>query len=357
MNQASGTVATSGNAAPAPANWLSGFAPAWFAAVMGTGVLAVTLHSYSALASWLDPLAWGLHWLNVALFLLLAGPWLARWVRYPAAAMATLRHPVQAHFYPTFAVALLVLALQFLTFGGHRNIAWPLWSAGAVLTVVFSFAILAFVFQNETVTLDHVTPAMFIPPVGLVVIPVAGGPLAAAADPGWRELLIGFNWSVLGAGAMLYVGLLGVTMFRYVLHKRVGPPLVPTAWINLGPLGVIPVSLLNLSDAMPALGAAGVANVLGLLLWGFGLWWLVMAAVLTVGAMRRGELPFALSWWGFTFPLGAYVAASWRLGTHLALPMLVSVGMAALALLACLWSVTFVKTLRGAANGSLFRPG
>lgn len=336
---------------------LASFAPGWFAAVMGTGVLAVALHSYAALAPWLDPPAWGLHALNVALFVILAVPWIARWLRHPHAAIATLKHPVQAHFYPTFSIALVVLALQFIAFGPHTRVATALWLVGALLTIAFSFAVLLFVFEGDSVTLDHVTPAMFIPPVGLVVIPVAGAPLAAGFAHGWREAALVLNWAALGAGLLLYLGLLALTMSRYVLGRRVGAPMVPTAWINLGPLGVIPVSLLNLSDAMPHPGAGGVAAVLGLLLWGFGAWWLVMATLLTLAAQRRGELPFALSWWAFTFPLGAFVAASWRLGTHLDLPPIVLVGAVALALLCVLWSITFVATLRGAARGALLRSG
>jgi C4-dicarboxylate transporter/malic acid transport protein len=339
-----------------PVGWLQAFAPGWFAAVMGTGVLAVTLHFYATRLPWLEPLAVGLHWLNVVVFVLLAGPWLARWIRHTGAALMSLQHPVQAHFYPTFSIALIVLALQFLVFGHHRDIALALWLPGALLTVAFSFAILALVFHGETVTLEHVTPAMFIPPVGLVVIPVAGAPLAAGLEPGWRELLLVFNWAVLGAGSLLYVGVLALTMFRYVIGKRVGRPLVPTAWVNLGPLGVIPVSLLNLAEAMPQLVAVGVVQVAGLLLWGFGVWWLLMASILTLSASRRGELPFALSWWAFTFPLGAFVAASWRLGTQLALEPIVAVGALALTLLAGLWLVTMVQTLRGIASGALLRP-
>jgi C4-dicarboxylate transporter/malic acid transport protein len=353
MSSTTGSPAGSG---AAPLNWLQAFSPAWFAAVMGTGVLAATLQFYSKLLPALSPIAFSLHWLNVAFFVLLAGPWLARWVRHPGAALATLRHPVQAHFYPTFSIALIVLAFQFLVFGHHRDIAMALWLPGALLTVLFSFVILGLVFHSESVTLDHVTPAMFIPPVGLVVIPVAGAPIAAGLEPGWREAALVFNWAVLGAGSLLYVGLLALTMYRYVLGKPVGKPLVPTAWVNLGPLGVIPVSLLNLADAMPQLGAGGVVQVAGLLLWGFGVWWLLMAAILTLTAARRGELPFALSWWSFTFPLGAFVAASWRLGNQLALAPLVAVGAAAMLLLAVLWSVTLARTLRGIASGALLRP-
>jgi tellurite resistance protein TehA-like permease len=92
------------------------FAPGWFAAVMGTGVLALTTHGLAQRWPWLAPLAEGLHWFNSALFVLLALPWLTRWLRFRPAAMQTLMHPVQANFYPTFSIALLVLAAQWLTF-------------------------------------------------------------------------------------------------------------------------------------------------------------------------------------------------------------------------------------------------
>jgi C4-dicarboxylate transporter/malic acid transport protein len=342
-------------ALPVGPNVIRDFAPGWFAAVMGTGVLATTLHAYAGRFPALDVPASLLHWANIALFIALAVPWLARWVRFPAAAIATLRHPVHAHFYPTFSIALLVLAMQFLAIARQPEIALGLWAAGAALTALFSVVVLAIVFQGESVTLDHVTPGMFIPPVGLVVIPVAGAPLAAMAPEGWRETLLVANWAALGAGTFLYLALLGLTTFRFVLHKPVTGPLVPTVWINLGPLGVIPLSLVSLGEAMPALGATGALHAAALLMWGFGLWWLAMASVLTIAAYRRGALPFALSWWALTFPLGAFVAASQRLGSLLDLAPIYFIGLAALALLAAFWTVTLARTVRGAASGALFR--
>ena len=52
------------------------FAPGWFAAVMGTGVLALTTHSLAQGWPALGVPAVILHWLNTALFLALAA-WVA----------------------------------------------------------------------------------------------------------------------------------------------------------------------------------------------------------------------------------------------------------------------------------------
>mgnify|MGYP006995908537 CR=1 FL=1 len=37
-----------------------------------------------------------------------------------------------------------------------------------------------------------------------------------------------------------------------------------------------------------------------------------MACLMTISACKAGPLPFVLSWWIFTFPLGIFVAESFR---------------------------------------------
>ncbi len=332
------------------------FAPGWFASVMGTGVLAITTHALAAKLPVLAPLAWVLHYFNLLLFVLLALPWLTRWMAHRDAALATLKHPVQASFYPTFSIAMLVIAAQFLAFGQQVDLALIFWWPGAVLTFVFSFAVLYAMFSGEHVGLEHVTPAKFIPAVGLVVIPIAGGPLLAHLQGTARELALFANIFGLGAGMLMYVGLLSLTLQRKYLAKPAFGILAPTVWIHLAPLGVIPVSLLNLVEQLPFPVPVGVFVLLGLLLWGFGVWWLIMASLLTLTARKKGMLPFALSWWGFTFPIGAFVVASFRLAKFSGIDSVGMVGVMAWVLLATLWLITLIKTLRGVISGAVFRP-
>ncbi len=332
------------------------FAPGWFAAVMGTGVLALSTHTLAARWPLLALPAEILHWFNTLFFVVLAVPWLTRWLRFRAAAMQTLMHPVQANFYPTFSISLLVLAAQWLIFTPFIQVALTLWWLGVVLHFTFSFAVLFFMFRGEHVALDHVTPAQFIPAVGLVVMPLAGGPLLPHMPEALREIALTVNAVGLGAGSMMYLGLLGITLFRKYLHKPAQGILTPTVWIHLAPLGVIPLSLMNLLEHLPFPAAREVGTVVMLLFWGFGVWWLVMAVLLTLAARAAGQLPFALSWWGFTFPLGAFVAASLRLSKLLGWGTTFAVGVAAWLLLCALWALTLFKTARGVASGEIFRP-
>lgn len=332
------------------------FAPGWFAAVMGTGVLALTTHGLARYWPWLELPAIALHWFNSLLFLVLALPWLNRWLNYRQAAMQTLMHPVQANFYPTFSIALLVLAAQWLIFTPCVEVAMGLWLLGVILHFVFSFAVLFFMFRGEHVAAEHVTPAQFIPAVGLVVMPLAGGPLLAHLEGGLREWVLTINIIGLGAGSMMYLGLLGLTLYRKYLHKPALGILTPTVWIHLAPIGVIPVSLMNVAEQLPFAAVREVVTVVMLLLWGFGVWWLVMASLLTLSARASGQLPFALSWWGFTFPVGAFVAESLRLTQLLAWQSTLAIGVGAWLLLCFFWMITLFRTARGVISGAVFQP-
>ncbi len=332
------------------------FAPGWFAAVMGSGVLSLTTLTLAARWPILEAPAWALHYFNLLLFAVLAVPWLSRWVVYHQVARETLKHPLQASFYPTFSIAMLVIATQFVAFGGQFSLALWFWWPGAMLTFVLGFAVLYTMFNGEHVGLEHVTPAKFIPAVGLVVIPIAGGPLVGQLTGEARDLALLVNVVALGAGTLMYLALLSLTLQRKYLVKPAYGVLTPTVWIHLAPIGIIPVSLLNLAGQLPLTLPGDLLVFAGLLFWGFGVWWVVMASLLTVAAARRGMLPFALSWWGFIFPLGAFVSARFRLSHAAGLPGVEWVGILGWGLLLILWLLTLAGTVRGVLSGAVFRP-
>jgi tellurite resistance protein TehA-like permease len=53
---------------------------------------------------------------------------------------------------------------------------------------------------------------------------------------------------------------------------------------------------------------------ISLLMWSFGLIWLVFALATIYHA---SPFPFNMGWWGFTFPLGVYAANTLLLGEQL----------------------------------------
>jgi tellurite resistance protein TehA-like permease len=138
--------------------------------------------------------------------------------------------------------------------------------------------------------------------------------------------------------------------------------MVPTLWLVLGPLGqsVTAFGLLgpHAGELLKApygesLEAFGV--VYGLPVWGFAMGWMAIAGALTLRAMRRG-LPFSLTWWSFTFPVGTVVTGTAGLAVQTGAQAFTWLAVCTFALLLLAWVVALANTLRGVLTGALLRP-
>jgi tellurite resistance protein TehA-like permease len=193
-------------------NFMRDFSPAWFASVMGTGILATTSMFYASVLPVLRYAAVILWLSNIALFLVLLFFWVMRWIRYPQNAVKDLSHPVNSQFYPTMPIAL----------------------------------------------------------------------------------------------------------YRFIVHDPLPSQLLPTVWINLGPIGAGVMALLVMAGTSATLIQIPVSgiNAFSLIFWGFGIWWFIMSLIMTFHYIGRKTLPYAMSWWAFIFPLGAYVGSSYMCSTR-----------------------------------------
>ncbi len=326
-------------------NFIQRFAPSWFAAIMGTGILAVASYLYSQYIPFLKDIAVALFYFNVILFFVLLIPWTLRWLLYRKNALADLEHPILSNFYATIAVAMLVLASNFIVIGKNILAGEIFWFTGAIATIFFSFVTLFIMFKGEHVTLDHINPAWFIPPVGLIVIPIPGSLIINQYSGLMREFVIVLNYFGWGAGFFLYVALFAICMYRFILHRPLPNTLVSTIWINLGPIGAGTIALINLVTNSTFITIKEPFFVFALIFWGFGIWWVLMAMIMTLYYKKKLGLPYALSWLAFIFPLGAYVVASHSVATIFHLALVDSIGFALYFLLVFFWSITLIKTL------------
>jgi len=74
------------------------------------------------------------------------------------------------------------------------------------------------------------------------------------------------------------------------------------------------------------------------------MYWLAMAIVVTLRARRTG-IPFTLSWWAFTFPVGVLTAGTVALFRATGAAIYGIVGVALLALLAAMWLLVATRSL------------
>ena len=97
--------------------------------------------------------------------------------------------------------------------------------------------------------------------------------------------------------------------------------------------------------------------VYGLPMWGFAMLWLAIAATITLRTARLG-LPFSLTWWSFTFPVGTVVTGTSGLAAATGATFLEFTALALYAGLVLAWGTVAFRTARGVWDGRLLRrPG
>lgn len=344
------------------------FSPAWFAAVMGTAVVPLALTFTGA--DWTDWAARIMVPLASVMFLVSLVPWALKMVRHAADSAQDFNHPVASSFLPTMPIALLVICLDLLKFGHlffapatAHNVAFVLWVAGSLGIYVLGYLVIMHVFRHEGIEVGHANFGWFIPPVSKLLIPVAGFELA-----GWfpqhHDLLVGVSIASLGVGFFLYLFVGSAVYHRYLFQGLPLDKFAATFFIGTAPPAIIAVALFKLSHLIAHQDVLGlttanfvpVANFLIVVLWGLAAWWFVMALIMVAYYKIKRTLPFALSWWAFTFPSGAMAISSgiaWQVSQFAFIRMFYS---GVTFFLLVVWLVVFGLTVKDVINRKLFMP-
>ncbi len=347
------------------------FTPNWFAATMGTGILALALAQLPGAGAAVRALAEGLWVADIGLFALFSSLYAARWLLFFHEARRIFDHPVASMFFGCIPMGLATLVNGLLLFGrphwGEQavQLATTLWWIDVAMALVCGAAIPMAMFTRQTHSLDQMTAVWLLPVVAAEVAAVTGGLLAPwLASAGDQLTVLTVSYVLWGYSVPAAMSLLVILVLRMALHRPPPAAMAASSWLALGPIGTGALGMIVLGAAAPAilakagLGAFGPAiqgaGLLGaLLLWGYGLWWMALAVLLTLRQLRLG-LPFNLGWWGYTFPLGVYAVATLKLAVLLPAPFLSVIAQGLVLALAAIWMVVTARTLAGAWRGQMF---
>jgi C4-dicarboxylate transporter/malic acid transport protein len=347
------------------------FTPNWFAATMGTGILAIALARAPVEVPGLKAVAEGLWLVNIAIFTLFSLLYAARWVMFFDGARRILGHPVMSMFLGCIPMGLATIINGFLAFGVARwgtvavDIAHELWWLDSALAFLCGVGVPFLMFTRQSHEVERMTAVWLLPFVAAEVAAVSGGLLVPhLANAGERLEILIASYALWACSAPSAMGILVILLLRMVVHKLPPANMAASSWLALGPIATGALGLLVLGDAAPAVLAAnglgdygaaarGIGMVGGVMLWGYGLWWVALGSLITLRHLRRG-LPFNLGWWGYTFPLGVYAVTTLKLATLLPIPGLKVFGGGLVAALSGIWMIVAARTLLGAWRGELF---
>ena len=347
------------------------FTPNWFAATMGTGVLALALAQLPVANPGLHAFAEGLWLFNIVLFVMFTAMYAARWVMFFDEARRIFGHSTVSMFFGTIPMGLATIINGFLVFGlprwgeGVIQLAEVLWWLDVAMSLACGVLIPYMMFTRQEHSIDQMTAVWLLPVVAAEVAAASGGLLAPHLADAHSQLVVLVTSYVLWAFSLpVAFSILTILLLRMALHKLPHENMAASSWLALGPIGTGALGMLLLGADAPLIFAAngltgigeiaaGLGLVAGITLWGFGFWWMLMALLITVRYLRAG-IPFNLGWWGFTFPLGVYSLATLKLASTLNLTFFSVFGCVLVALLAVMWLIVAKRTGQGAWRGDLF---
>ncbi|HTF46541.1 MAG TPA: TDT family transporter [Pseudonocardia sp.] len=354
---------------PRPSAAFANLGPNWFASVMGTGIVANAAVTLPFQVPDLRAAATVVWLLASVLLVGLCGAWAVHWTRHRENARGHAADPVMAQFYGAPPMALLTVGTGTLLLGQGLlgglavELSWALWLVGTVAGLVSAVSIPYLMFTRFHLTSESAFGGWLMPIVPPMVSAASGALLVPYAAPGQARLtMLVACYAMFGLGLLASMIVTTLIWQRLTMH-RVGPArMVPTLWIVLGWLGQSVTAANGLGGVahlvLPAPYAEAFAAfglVYGLPVFGFGLLWVAIAVAVTIRCARDG-LPFSLTWWSFTFPVGTMVTGTSALAVHTGATALAWVaGIGYLGLVAA-WGIVAARTARGSLRGNLFLP-
>ncbi|MDT4892756.1 MAG: hypothetical protein QOE97_1791 [Pseudonocardiales bacterium] len=354
-----------------PSHVFANLTPNWYASIMGTGIVAVAAASLPEQFPGLNSAGIVVWAAAFVLLLALTAATVLHWVRYPKTARGHASNPVMSQFYGAPPMALMTVGAGTILLGrevlGLRaavDIDWVLWLAGTATGLAAAAVVPYLMFTRHPLRTDSAFGGWLMPVVPPMVSASTGALLVPHAAAGQIRLsLLMACYAMFGMSLLASIIVITLIWNRLAMHKVGDARMVPTLWIVLGPLGqsITAANLLGgvAHQALPApystaLEAFGV--VYGVPVWGFALLWAGIAGAITLRTARE-HLPFSLTWWSFTFPVGTCVTGTSGLALHTGTDLFRYGAAVFYAGLVAAWIIVALRTARGSLRGTLFLGG
>ncbi|USX13094.1 SLAC1 anion channel family protein [Oxalobacteraceae bacterium OTU3CAMAD1] len=240
-------------------------------------------------------------------------------------------HPVAGNLFGTPLITLLLLPILLAPL--QLAAARVLWVVGAIGMAVFSLSIVGrWLREKQT----GITPAILIPVVGLLDVPLALPAL------GWQSSLHGVMVFSVAVGLVFGLPLLGMVLTRLMREDAMPAPLQPTLLLLSAPFSV-GFSTYTATTGQIDLFAEGLVMVM------------FFALAIVAGRLRAlvAEHPFRLSWWAASFPLAAATLAALRYAGHARHAVADGLALLLLVITTVCIAIFAARTLRAVFKGEL----
>ncbi|KAF8066190.1 methyltransferase [Scenedesmus sp. PABB004] len=362
------------------------FTPSWFTVSMGTGSLGVTIAAFPFRFAGQQPIAWAFWWLAALQFIACSALLAGRALLFPVTLLKLFAHPNQSLFLGAIPMALSTISNGVVIFWTPHFGFSATTAAHVLFWVNLPCVLLCILLMPLTMFIIHtheshtMSAAWLLPVVPAVVAANSAGVIASALPPEAAEAAVGLLYvgvALLGIGFLLAYQVTTIYYNRLALHCLPAREVIISSFLPVSPMAMTAWAVLNLSAAAShalvdygrahpahalldpnwlasmAPGWAAVSSALGLFLWGFSTWWLLVA-VASVSTLCRTGIPFNLGWWGSVFPVGVWTGVTLHLGRVTHSSALTAIGTGAVCVHAGLWLAVATLTAHRGWTGRLF---
>ncbi len=247
-----------------------------------------------------------LAFMAVVVFIVVSVGYAMKFLNYRQDIITEFQHPISMSSFGTISVSIVFLSITISNL--FPTLAMILWFTGATLhSMLVIYALGQWLF-NQTMSMENLTPACFIPVVGLVIIPVYG------ATHGF----IGISWFFWSLGLLLWIILQVFVLYRLMFVSALPMPLMPSLFILLAPPSVIFINYMNLTNHKVDVFSNAILS------------FSVLIACLLLSQIKKFKVPFSMQYWAFAFPMLAFSMAIMTMGKTINNNMITYVGYAIL---------------------------
>lgn len=366
---------------------LKNFTLSWFSVCMGTGIVSEVLFLMPYRGPGQKTAGVVFFIANMALFTAFTLITLARYAMFPQIPRLLIQHPSESLYVGTVPMAWATIVNMAVYTGAHYGtgvvtVAYVGWWADVVMSLATCFLVTyAMISRHVHTSIEETSSLWLLPIVSAPVASTSAAILIPRLSDGhaFTTLLVGY--ALWGFGVFLASMILMLYLQRLIFHHLPPKQLIVSIWLPIGYLGqgvnaIVQLGLqardlfprvaaeraaegrtASLADSLVSAAGGQILHAAGslaaLLLWGFTMWWLLIAIFAVLDHLRTG-FPFSMGWWSFTFPLGSLALGTLALGEAFDAPFFLILGEIMCWAVVALYCLVMGFTVKQAYQGTLF---
>lgn len=310
---------------------------------------------------------------DLCIFILTTATLLTRFLRYPGTFRASLVHPTEGLFVPTFFLALASIIGSIGRYGipscgewlivAYRILFWIYFA----VTFCVAVGLYMVLFTSPKLKIEDMSPAWDLPIFPFMLSGTIATIGSADQPPDHAMPMIVAGLTAQGLGMLVSLLMYACYIRRMIQFGLPSPHSRPGMFIAVGPPGFTALALIGLAKDYPShynyFGADDMtsqilqvmATMTAIFIWSLALWFFCIALVACLQTCR--DMPFSMSWYAFVFPNVGFTIATIDIGEELSSPAIQWVGTAMTLILIVVYLFVFACHVKAVATGELLAEG